>query len=200
MLNLSGCLKTKTEYQSQLQLTELERQELAQACSDISAQGNIFDLLAKIKESTKSVLELVEAEDPQKHINEITLLADDISVMTKKVQSLGRTEWNEDKYIQSVTWTIDKKDFKDLVSARVGWFGIYDYDVKAIYLMGERRDDLKSKFRFKDVQDGFSLTYLDKISSLNYCQLEKTLMIVVEVRYYNMMLKGSRYFNLMVKR
>lgn len=200
LLNLTGCLKTKSSRQSSVDMTADDKKALMQDCSDMKAQGNIFELLSSIKKDTDRVLVLLSDEKLNTNEEEIRNLANRISENSKKVESLSSENWSTARFNQDIKWDIDVYDFRDLIGPHMREFKIRDFEITGVYLMGGKRDDLLEDITATSDEDGIHISYRNKVSSLEVCELQRTLMIVVEVRYQNVLLKGTRYFNLIVKR
>lgn len=200
VLTLTSCLKTKTESQTKFHMNEIEKLEVHQACTAMKTEGNILNLLSKIKQDTDQILNLLKQENVTKEEKQISLLAKRISFNAKKVRSLSQDDWTDSKYDHEIQWDITYDDFHDLLSFYTGTFEILDFDIRGIYLLGEERQDLKDSTRVVYDNDGIHLTYKNKASSLELCQLEETLMIVVEVKYNALVNEKTRYFNLIVRK
>ncbi|HEX7674564.1 MAG TPA: hypothetical protein VF412_10345 [Bdellovibrio sp.] len=200
LFSLTGCLKTKSSSQSSIDMTADDKKTLVQDCIDMKAQGNIFELLARIKKDTDRILGILSDEKLNTKEDEIRALADRISENAKKVESLSSEAWTTARFNQDIKWDIDAYDFKDLIGPHMGGFKIRDYEISGVYLMGAKRDDLLGNLTMTSDEEGIHISYKNKASSLEVCELQKTLMIVVEVRYQNVLLKGTRYFDLIVKR
>jgi hypothetical protein len=200
LINLSGCLKTKTSRQSSYGLSNTDKAEVQGICEAMEAHGDIWALLRKIKRDTNQVLEILESPEAETQVSEISKLAEGISEASVKVQELAKAEWTEQKYEHGVRWDIDAYDFKDLIGTKVGGFVIRDFQLNDVYFLGKKRPDLKMQIQVSKDYDGIHVKYESKTSALDLCQLEKTLMVVIEVRYKNVFAQGTRYFNLIVKR
>ena len=200
LLCLTACLKTKTETQSSYGMNQADRAMLAAECKAMAEEGDILALLKIIKKDTDTVLSVLDSENPEKQVAKVSALADRISDNSERVKSLAKGEWVETKYEHTLKWKINVEDFKDLLGAHVGGFSLRDFEVNSVYYMGQKRSDIIPLIETSGDENEITVKYSSRGSSLELCQLEKTMMIVVEVKYRNVLVKGTRYFNLISRR
>lgn len=198
MLSLTSCYKTITEKQIAFAMDETEKDKLFTVCNEINAQGDIQRLLFEIKKKTREAIVLLgDGEDIPKKSDRIEEIALSVDEMTKKVISLSRTEWVSDQWNYEVSWSIDKNDFDDLLGTRFSrGFEISDTKLHDIIYMGEKRNDLAPNISWTQNGNVIELKYKNSGTSLELCQLHKTLMILIEVKYRHIKNKNVRFFNL----
>ena len=199
-LALGGCYKTVTEKQLTLKMNQGEKEILQKECAEINSQGDIMKLLAEIKSDTNEVISILEGDNLESEESRIELLADRIDQKTKLVLSLSRDSWVKERWDFEVKWLLDREDFKDLWGSHLkNGFQITRAKLQDAYLMGEKRSDLLDHVRLTRKGSRVEIFYQNRGSSLEICQLQKTLMIMAEVNYRNITNKNVRYFNLIVK-
>lgn len=199
-LALGGCYKTVTEKQLTLKMNKEEKEILQKECTEINSQGDIMKLLAEIKRDTNEVIGILEGDNLEAEESRIEILADRIDQKTKLVLSLSRDSWVKERWDFEVKWLLDREDFKDLWGSHLkNGFQITRAKLQDAYLMGEKRSDLLDHVRLTRRGSRVEIFYQNRGSSLEICQLQKTLMIMAEVNYRNITNKNVRYFNLIVK-
>lgn len=195
--SLSACLKT--ESQSGYSLSPNDKYQVSRECIEMQKNGNIFALLEKIKISTNHILSLLEQKDVTQYEQEIFAHADIISKVSKNVQELSKSEWSVSKYNRQISWTIDQNDFKNFFKIDTGWFKFDNAKVIDVFLAGKNSPELKKNIFVINLGDKIQINYITKASALELCQIEKTLMIVLEVNHDNLLKTVTRYFNLIVR-
>ena len=200
LLSLTGCIKTKNESNSSFKMSKEELTILKSHCESIKNEGDIFALLKSIKSQTQRALLLTGEEHPENHVEEIKKIAEDIDDKTKRVLNLSKEEWTDLRWEHQVRWTINREDFKDLIGTRFKkGFRITESKIESIVLNGQRRNDLKSFIKVKPGYSTLELIYDNLGSSLELCQLQKTLVVTMKVSYRHIKNENVRYFNLTVK-
>ncbi len=195
-LSFAGCYKTKSESQLVFKLDPKEKETLTKQCREMNSYGDIMQLLAEINAETKEVLRLLEAEDMRQNEARITELADSIDKKSYAVISLSREEWIERKWNFEAKWVINKQDFKDVLGTHINQFEITGVDLQKIFFHGEEREDLRDNVKVVEGDNEIRISYKNKGSSLELCQLNKTMMILLDVNYRNVVNRNHRYFNL----
>lgn len=193
---LSGCLQTKSEYNSQLIMDTDQQAILKSHCDSMNQTGDMIQLLTQIKKDTNYVLDLLQKSDPRKYQKKITTLADRVSENSQKVIHLSKPEWTTNQWNHQVQWKINDEDFDDILGVNLGSFQILDYRLERVYFQGQLRDDLKEKITLHEGSDQIDISYQNMGSSLEVCQLEKTMMIVMKVKYRSLLITDDRFFNL----
>lgn len=199
-LLFGGCFKTVREGQFLLRVNDVEKETILNECREINAEGDIMKLLAEIKEETDEVIAILESDNLKDARLRIETLADDIDVKTKKVISLSRENWIQSKWDYEAKWILNHEDFKDLWGTHIKrGFELKDVKLQDIYLMGEKRSDLLSNIVLVKKGNMVEITFKNYGSSLEICQLNKTLMILTKANYRNIKNKNIRYFNLILR-
>lgn len=196
-VSLAGCYKTKTEKQVQFKMEPEDKKTLMQQCEEMKSYGNIMQLLAEIKADKDEVLKLLEAEDMREHSEKISGLASDIHEKSEAIIALSKGEWVDPKWEFEVNWVIDNDDFKDVLGSHLKkTFEIKDTLIQKIFFNGQLRSDLMKNISLVEARNKVIVNYRNRGSSLELCQLHKTLMVLVNVKYRNITNRNNRYFNL----
>jgi hypothetical protein len=196
---MSGCFKTIVAKQSTLEMNAIDKNSVGNACKEINSQGDIFKLLKEIKNDTNEVIKILEDGDLPSKEARVTEIASKVDQKTKLVLTLSKAEWVSNQWTYEVKWNVDEEYFDDLLGAHIkNGFDLKKAVIQDVYFMGEKRADLIKKMKL--VKDGntFFVTYKNKASSLELCQLHKTLMVIVKVDYRNITNRNERFFNLMI--
>lgn len=197
LMTLSGCYKTKVETQAKLIMNEDEQEHLFNECKVINKSGDILNLLSEIKHETDDVFKLLEGDDILSSQNKVKELASSIDKKSKAVIFLSNTDWVSSIWNYEKVWEINNDDFNDTIGAHVkNGFTITNSIIQKVYFMGEERSDLLDKIIMKREGNNIQISYKNIGSSLELCQLQKTLMILVEVSYRNITNRNHRFFNL----
>lgn len=167
-------------------------ENIRKECKAIQETGDIFSLLWEIKKDTRLVLQTLE----RRHYKgmEITIgeLAENINQNSVRVIELTKSEWNYPDVRQSIKWHLSDSDFgfrKPYVSDPV---------VKSVYFLGKEESGLIDRVRVKQEGNDFTIEYLNVATLLEFCQLNETLMIVLEVDVYGFAGVRKKFFNLNV--
>lgn len=198
ILNTSACLKTKTEQQSTYSLAAGENLELSQKCEEMYSKGDLMLLLETIKKNTDRIFYLLGQKNIIRNEPEISALADKVSFDTSKVKEISKPEWTNNKFERHISWRIDQSDF-DVLNIQTG-VRFSKVNLIGVYLTGNKRSDLEKNISFSKYKNRIEINYSSKASALELCQLEKTLMVVIEVSNKNMLRNVVRYFNLIVQK
>lgn len=199
MLCLSGCYKTVNEKQFSLKLSEGEKNALMADCKEINSSGNIMTLLSEIKSLTDEAVLILEGEDLIKKEERIRNLAEAIDKKTKQVLTLSKSEWSSMRWGYEVKWVLDRQDFDDLLGAHFKkGFAITKAKVQGVSFLGEKRDDLIGEVLMSKKADKIVVSYKNTGSSLELCQLNRTMMIFMKLNYRNITNNNERYFNLKI--
>lgn len=199
-LSLGGCYKTVTEGQFVLKINDAEKETLLNDCRQINAEGDIMKLLAEIKADTNEVIGILEGDDIEGARAQVETLADGIDIKTKKVISLSRGNWVDSRWDYEAKWMLNREDFKDLWGTHIkNGFQLNRAKLQDVYFMGEKRSDLLGNVNLVKKGNTVEVTFKNRGSSLEICQLNKTLMIMAETNYRNIKNRNVRYFNLILK-
>lgn len=160
-------------------------------CEEIKSTGDIFELLGLIRTDTKNVLSLLDR--PSKGVEEkISVLGERVDVNASKVIRLSKLEWNEPVLRHSITWKLNDTNF----GSRNRY--VYDPKVKSVYFLGKEHAELIPRVRVTQNGNEFVIEYLNMSTYLEYCQLNETLMIVLEIKQDSFGRPKNLYFNLNV--
>lgn len=191
---LTGCVRTKIESNIKFNMDTEEFKILQSQCEEINSHGDILSLYQEIKNEVREVLRLLE--NPLKGARfRINALAESIEQKSKKMRSLSKSEWTKARWDHEVIWRIDQDDYKNAF----GHFGLDQVDLEGIYFMAEKRNDLTEKVFVEKTWNMALVKYKNLGSSLEICQLEKTLIIVLGVYTSSMNIKKHQFFSLTVR-
>jgi hypothetical protein len=193
---LTSCYKTKVVSQMDFDMDENEKETLMQQCDEMSSYGDVMQILHEIKSETNEVLQLLSTEDMRMNEKRVSALVDSINKKSYLVIALSRSEWVDQRWNFEAKWSIDKNDFKDVLGVHVGQFKITKAQLQKVFFHGEQREDLLQNVSITEGDNQIVINYKNRGSSLELCQLHKTLMILVDVNYKNITNKNHRYFNL----
>lgn len=165
--------------------------EVLNECTLINQTGNIFMLLAKIKNDTRSVLHLLEQRPYSGIEDTIHGYAEEIKSNSDLVIKLSKAEWSRPEVRHSIKWVLNEKDF-----SRNQY--VFDPEIKSVYFQGQERPDLIKRIKIDQNGNNFVIEYLNAGTLLEYCQLNETLMFVLEVKTGGFMKPKKKFFNLHV--
>lgn len=194
---LSSCISNKAEWSSRFGQDTSENAQIKTTCQEIEKTGDIFSLLEEIKFLTNDILQIIDSDHPENQYNEVARLSAEVHSRTKKVLQLSQSEWTHAKWNYQVSWLINRFDFKKSLGTHLpNGFELIGADIQDLYFQGEKRADLKEKLKISLVEQEFIVEYENIGSSLELCQLYKTMMIVIAINYRNLNGYKTRYFNL----
>jgi hypothetical protein len=196
-LSLMSCIRGKTESSRIFNSTKADFSILKQDCKDIEGEGDMLLGLKEIKEDTQSIFLLLEVADPTYNEDQITKLTSSISENAKKVISLSKAKWTDSKWNYETSWELTDRDFKTLLGRLFRSNSeILGMSIHSVYFMGEPREDLKKSITLKNEGNTLKVKFKGVASSLEACQLQRSLGIFLEVRFSDGKFIHSRYFNL----
>ena len=161
-------------------------------CEEIKGKGDIFELLRLVGNDTRSVISLLNRKPTHDLEEKVHAYAKEISKNSALVIELSRGEWNTPDVRHKIVWTMSDKDFgsRNLY--------VWDPEIKQVYLSGLERPDLVSKFVVDQNGNDFVIEYVNSGTSLEYCQLNSTLMVALEIKSGSFKKPKMKYFNLYV--
>jgi hypothetical protein len=188
----TACVTNKQQDEIMLYSFEADGIErMMQECALINETGDIFQLLAQIKRDVRGVIQVLK-ERPYSGMEEtIHAYAEDIKAKAALVRQLSKEEWNKSVVRHSIKWKINHKYF-----SRNEY--VFEPEVKNVYFQGEERPDLISRVTVYQEANNFVIEYLNKGTLLEYCQLNETLMFVVEIKTGSLKKPKKKLFNLHV--
>lgn len=196
-LLLTGCLKSRSETNASFEVSQDDLRVLKNHCEEIKQNGDILELLKAIKLNVDEVFRILDKENPDQYVGQISILTGKVSELSKKVISLARDEWTISLWQHQIYWNITPIDFGNRYM-NMG-FAMKSSFIHSIYLQGEKRDDLKNLVNLDTTQKKLTATYMGQGSSLELCQLQKTMVIIVGVKFKALGITRTQYFNLYVK-
>ena len=189
-LFIFGCVHPKNEKNITFNMDPLEYKILQDHCEEINSHGDILKLLQEIKIDVQEVLSLME--NPGKVTrNQISHLAEEIARKSQKVRSLSKSEWTTQRWDHEIVWRIDDQDFRNN-------FSLIEANLESIYFMGQERNDLTGKVKIIQERKLALVKYRSLGSSLEICQLQKTLILLMNVYVGNLNYKRHEFFSLNV--
>lgn len=144
-----------------------------QICNEINSQGNLMELMGTIHQNVEEALKLLERPNHSTRAR-ISDLADVISILSEKVTHLAKPEWTAMAMDYYLTWHFDNLDF-NFTS------GFKNMKIHSVYYAGKKRDDLIERFSFLNEDYKADVFYRGQMSYLDYCQLHKSMVVVMEV-------------------
>lgn len=171
-----------------------EAKRIAQECKQINNTGDIYDLLSDIRQDTGKIISIIN-EGSNNQESKIQMLADEIKRNSALVTELSKTEWTTPNVRHEVTWSVSKENFGKTSSN----FYIKSSQVHKVFFLGEEREDLKKRIDVTPQGDKLFIKYMNSATMLEFCQLNETLMVVLEVKYIGLRYINTKYFNLYVK-
>jgi len=112
------------------------------------------------------------------------------------VISLAKNEIVDSLWDFEAKWVINKKDFKCLITSHVNELEITGCELLKIFFHGEERNDLKQNVTVIERENEIMINYKNCGSGADLCQLNNTLMILLDVSYEDLAYRTHRYFNL----
>lgn len=199
LLGFVGCVQPKSERNITFNMPQEDLEVLKKHCEEINSHGDILALLREIKNDTQKVLRIMENPDYESR-SELTLLAEQISERSQKVSLLSRAEWTTERWEHEIAWRIDEEDFKKSIGTffRNG-FAILDAKVDSIYLMGQLNKKILTHMSIEHQENLVVIKYKGIGSSLELCQLQKTLLVILDIHARSLNQHKHHFFNLHVR-
>jgi hypothetical protein len=196
-VTMMSCHKVVKEKQLTFNLNEAEKKALDLECAEINSTGDIFKLLAEIKSETKEALKIIEGENLSREEERVTRIAESINRKAEMVLNLSKPEWTHERWSYEASWVLNREDFNDLLGTHVKkGFEITNVQMQDIYFLGEKKNELLTNITIDKKYNKVTINYKNTGSSLELCQLHKTLMIFMKVDYRNIVNDNKRFFNL----
>jgi hypothetical protein len=198
MLSAVSCMRPIK--QDQIQFSGHDLESINSECELIKNEGSILDLIKVIKMNHKKVMTLLERNDPSLEIDKIKELALSSKESGEKIRSLIRSDWSKGKWNQEISWSIHKSDFSPTTGAHIPQgFKMLDAEIDSIYFMGEEREDLRGQISFELVNGVVRVKFSTLASSLDVCELQRSLVIVTAIKFRSLNSIYKQWFNLNVK-
>ncbi|MGE3607946.1 MAG: hypothetical protein AB7I27_00060 [Bacteriovoracaceae bacterium] len=188
-----GCIKNKMQSKITLLKDSQEEKDVLIQCEEIKAIGNMKNTLSKIDQDTQMVITLVD-ENPVDHVEQIEKLANRIKNNSEKVILLSNEKWNIPNVESKIFWNISQNDLSKFIPRPQ----LRSAKIKTVYYLGEERLDLLSFIQIKELEDKLKIIYHNNSTLLDFCQLNRTLMIVLELELKTIIQPKTRIFNLYV--
>lgn len=171
----TGCVKAKMHQEIKVTSSRIEKENLAEECKAINAVGDIQKLFSVIHKDTRYVLKLLDSKKPELNTELVQEVASRVKENSDLVMTLAQDEWNSPLLLSEIRWEL-KTSKKALV--------------KKVFFRGEERDDLINLVGLEQSGNSLEVRYQNEATLLEYCQLNQTLVILVEVQ--------NKLFNLYV--
>lgn len=145
-------------------------------CKKINSTGDLEVELIELEKHNQSVLRIISEGLDENDAHELSVLAENIEHHSGKIIELSKTEWTRINLKYNMEWKLTEADFgKNL---------IYDFKLTKIFLQGKERPDLMKEIFYRQLKDNNIVEVKSTLmgSLLDYCQLNKTLMIVFEYK------------------
>ena len=144
---------------------------------------------------SRQLQDLLHEPDPAAFSSEISSLKTELEVHTERLIELARPEWNTEDYRIALYWEIpaehffpDPKLIRGAFYKKNGEF--LSFDIKQIYLMGERRPDLVGYGGFgiwikatPPPNSMLQVSLFKPATLLEFCQFVHTIEINIDVNY-----------------
>jgi hypothetical protein len=196
MIMTSGCIKSVKQDHVSYHPQDLQAIQLD--CEQIEKEPSIFQLLKEMKENNEEIFSLLELADPRMEEGRIEELAHGIKLIGEAISRQIKTSWSVSKWKQEIEWRIQKRDLATINPKLPTGFEILDIQVDSVYFMGELRNDLKSQI-LATIENGEVVVKFQGVaSSLEVCSLQKTMGIILAVRFRNLWTIKMQYLNLNV--
>lgn len=193
LLASSSCVKNKEQNEIiPYTFGKNDIEKISGECSLIAEAGNIFELLRLIKIDTHKVLTLVEGEHFPGIEDKVEGIASAIRKNSSKVIELTKAEWNSPDIRYHIGWHLNENEFGSKNQY------LYNAQVRQVYFQGKERPDLINKVTISQTGNDFTVNYLTASSLLEYCQLNETLMVAIEIKSKTFLRTRSLFFNLHV--
>jgi hypothetical protein len=166
-------------------------EKMIQECALINETGDIFQLLAQIKKDVRGVIQVLKGRPYAGMEETIHAYAEEIKVNAALVRQLSKEEWSQSNVRHSISWKLSPKDF-----SRNEY--VFEPVVTKVYFQGEERPDLINRVTIDQKGNNFVIEYLNEGTLLEYCQLNETLMFVVEMKTGSFKKPKIKLFNLHV--
>lgn len=187
-----SCVTNKSQTEiSHYSLGHNNEDEVMKECDLINQTGNIFQLLGQINSDTRSVLHLLGKKPFSGIEDRVHALAEEIKENSILVKQLSKTEWSNPDVRHSIKWTLSDKDF-----SRNQY--VFYPEIKNVYFLGVERPDLINRVTIDQNGNNFVIEYMNAGTFLEYCQLNETLMFVLEVKTGSFKNPKKKFFNLYV--
>lgn len=188
----ASCVTNKQQSEMRPFSFEVKGEGKIQAeCDLINKTGDIISLLEEIRQDTRSVLRILDRKFYPGIENTVHEYAEKIKANSELVIRLAKEDWTKPHIRQTIKWVLTDKDFSKNQY-------VYDPLVKSVYFQGQERPDLVERVSIDQNGNNFVIEYLNVGTMLEYCQLNETLMLVVEMRTGSFKRPGKKFFNLHV--
>lgn len=198
VLMLVGCVKPKSEMNVAFLMQPEEIKVLEGHCSDINANGDILQLLREIKHETSEALSIMENPGKGARIR-LGELSDSISLKSEKITNLSKPEWTTERWNHEVIWRLGERDFKGLGTRVRNGFQLLGAEIDSLYFMGQKNAHLAEKVTIVQGESDLEIKFKGMASSLELCQLQKTMFIVLDVNTRSLGNERHQYFSLFVR-
>jgi uncharacterized protein YukE len=199
ILLCTSCLR-KIEGQNKLLLPPDEVQALQERCILSNEENNVFSLNKELKENVQSLNSTWSRNAIEENKDEIEKISLNVTKIIKKLKEITSSEFSEKKYPFQISWDI-KKDIIQEDLERISmqnkmtpaYWRLIDKKISKIYSDG--RELIFDNSDARNIQDGISTSFSKNTakgiqvvreglaSALDVCQLQKVLLIVVELVY-----------------
>lgn len=176
LLSLSVACVENTPYTTQQLGGPEKKQLILNDCREIAKHGDMIEHFELIDRNTKELLALLGAKNPFSQEARIHELVDELKMSSKSAMELARPEWTKEKWSSILGWSFFPEPKPG------NWF-IYQVKVHSVYLMGENRNDLIPHLEYTERGGWLYVSFQRYLSSLELCQLQKTLMVVFEIKF-----------------
>ena len=197
LIMATGCIKSIKQDHVSYQAEEVQSIKLD--CGQIEKEASIFQLLKEMKKNNEEIFSLLELPDPRIEEARIEELAQAIKLIGEAISHQVKTDWSVGKWKQEIEWRIQKRDLATINPRLPTGFEILEIELDSVYFMGELRNDLKSQISATIENGEVVVKFQELASSLEVCSLQKTMGIILAVRFKNLWSIKKQYLNLNVE-
>lgn len=186
VLALSGCRKVIRPTDTYYAHTPDELAELQMKCDELENEPSIMDLLQQIKMAHKEMLYYIGLPDPLREVQRIEAISAEIQATGEKITSYVDPAWTDARWSQVSTWEI-------YLSRNTK---IYEAAVESIFYLGRKNDFLKEKILVSHEGNKIVITLNNEASTLELCEFQKSLFIIIEAKYQRRSWNKKQFFTL----
>lgn len=201
LMLLTSCLRYKNLSFARVDASQEVLTTLKSSCKSLTKDYDVADQIKEIKRNFGQIMSYLRSEDPTSFEDEITGLATEIKESSRHIAQMVAPEWSTPRWKYHYSWKLTKRDFRPNVGSYFPrGVKITHVEVVGVYLFGDKRDDLKEHIQIMQKKRSFEVNLHHLASSLDLCQLNRTLIITVKARFKSLKMNKTKHFNLYVSK
>lgn len=189
MAVLTGCL-TKVKGRNTYSNPDSQAQ-IQLGCQLLRGEGSFPELSKKISSDVRRIDALLEKKSPESQEKEIRRLGSRAIQNSQKLVNLVSSEFGALDYEQKIRWVIGSEDARSLRPVRAHFVSGYHWKGEAPYLEEALRIDFEGSQAIVELVRPASLVEL--------CQLQETIVIVLEIEFESEHRRIKREYRLQTK-